>query len=668
MPLAVSRWILPFTLAGGLVISITAAAAPLPAVAASPAKSRQRALSAADTAAAREAIEALFADAGLFTGGPPPARLNPRAEALPGGGERIFHHPRFLNTDRVADQPGALLRLSADPDRKFGASPDGRMMLFAPDPVQPGSSISHWDTRATPDLLMEPFLRPGLSGDDPDLTVPLLEDLGWRRGSAHFMIVPLDRPEAGLFDPRPFPGAPGNPATTLGQARLNVLEHVLSVWEGIVASAVPIDVSVVWLPLFCQPGVGAALAGAGPTGAFAQIEGLPSPELWYPAALAESLVGRDLTGPVTPTGGGDITVGINLGLDDGCRGPGTSWYYGLDGNEPDGQIDLAAVLLHELGHGLGMAGFVDPFTGALLSGRGSIYDRFLTDRDTGRGWLELSAAQRARSARSHGRLVWSGPKVTAAAPSRLAGGAPTLTVLAPAELAGDLPVGTAIYGPALSADPIELPLGCLVDGVADPTPLNGCTAALGASPLAGSVGLVDDGGCTPVNKSRQVQAAGGVAALVANQAGQAQFTLRPVNEETGDIHIPTLSLGAEDGRRLRQAACPKTAGYARDGRFQITATWRTRSGSGVAAFAPLTADSTSLSFSNPDNVEAVVKVLDACTQQQRPSYWIFAAGLTNVEVALTVLDTEIGVGKTYTNPLGQPFAPILDTSALPTCP
>ncbi len=371
---------------------------------------------------------------------------------------------------------------------------------------------------------------------------------------------------------------------------------------------------------------------------------------------------------MTPTGGGDISVFINLGLDDGCLGAGTSWYYGLDGQEPPGQIDLAAVLLHEIGHGLGMAAFADANTGGLLFGRCSIYDRFLTDRDSGRGWLEISAAERALSARNSGRLVWSGPKVSAAVATILAGGAPSLTVVEPAELAGDLPVSLAAYGSTLTAEGIELPLGCLVDGVADPTPLNGCTAELGSPLLAGVVGLVDNGGCSAVTKSRQVKTSGGVTALIANPAGLSQLTLRPLPEETADLDIPTLSLGAQDGRRLRQAACPQTAGYVRDGRFQISATWRTSADHGVASFVPLTADSTSLTFFHPNNVEAVVKVLDGCTEPSQPRYWVFAAGLTNVEVDLTVLDTATGFGHAYKNPLGQAFAPILDTNALPSCP
>lgn len=52
--------------------------------------------------------------------------------------------------------------------------------MYAPDPVEPGSSVSHYDTAVTPNALMEPFITGPTS--DLDLTVPLLTDLGWGTG------------------------------------------------------------------------------------------------------------------------------------------------------------------------------------------------------------------------------------------------------------------------------------------------------------------------------------------------------------------------------------------------------------------------------------------------------------------------------------------------------
>lgn len=56
----------------------------------------------------------------------------------------------------------------------------GRVQLFTPNPVQPGSSVSHWNTTASPNLLMEPAINTGLPLTG-DLTRQLLRDIGWFR-------------------------------------------------------------------------------------------------------------------------------------------------------------------------------------------------------------------------------------------------------------------------------------------------------------------------------------------------------------------------------------------------------------------------------------------------------------------------------------------------------
>jgi PKD repeat protein len=102
-------------------------------------------------------------------------------------------------------------------------------------------------------------------------------------------------------------------------------------------------------------------------------------------------------------------------------------------------------------------------------------------------------------------------------------------------------------------------------------------------------------------------------------------------------------------------------------RFSVTATYRTNDGrNGPATGTKLTDDSGYFYFFNSANIEVVVKVLNGCAVTTH--YWVFAAGLTNVEVTLTVTDTRNGTLKNYHSPLGTPFAPVQDTSAFATCP
>ena len=71
-------------------------------------------------------------------------------------------------------------------------------------------------------------------------------------------------------------------------------------------------------------------------------------------------------------------------------------------------------------------------------------------------------------------------------------------------------------------------------------------------------------------------------------------------------------------------------------------------------------------FFDQGNVELVVKVLDACAPPF-DRFWVFASGLTNVEVDLRVTDTMTDEVRVYRNAQAQSFQPIQDTDAFATC-
>ncbi len=54
--------------------------------------------------------------------------------------------------------------------------------MYAPNPVQPGSSVSHFTNTINPDQLMEPGIASGKSIHNLGLAQPLLQDLGWNFG------------------------------------------------------------------------------------------------------------------------------------------------------------------------------------------------------------------------------------------------------------------------------------------------------------------------------------------------------------------------------------------------------------------------------------------------------------------------------------------------------
>ncbi|HEX6864857.1 MAG TPA: hypothetical protein VF414_18645, partial [Thermoanaerobaculia bacterium] len=104
----------------------------------------------------------------------------------------------------------------------------------------------------------------------------------------------------------------------------------------------------------------------------------------------------------------------------------------------------------------------------------------------------------------------------------------------------------------------------------------------------------------------------------------------------------------------------------RDGRFSVAMVWRTATDEDFGLPVQLTTDSGYFWFFNPANIEVVIKVLNGCGLNSR--YWVFAAGLTNVNVEIAVLDRLRDVIVAYENPLNNPFPPLQDTDALPTCP
>ena len=134
------------------------------------------------------------------------------------------------------------------------------------------------------------------------------------------------------------------------------------------------------------------------------------------------------------------------------------------------------------------------------------------------------------------------------------------------------------------------------------------------------------------------------------------------------IDSPPLEGTVPLGRFLvRRTDAPTPTLNLRDSRFQVSLTFRTPDGTeGFGRPAHLTDDSGTFWFFHPDNIELVVKVLDACAAFER--YWVFAGGLTDLETRLSVKDTATGEVRIYSNPLGEPFQPLQDTDAFATCP
>lgn len=122
--------------------------------------------------------------------------------------------------------------------------------------------------------------------------------------------------------------------TNVPDSVMKVMEFCTDVWSQYISTTVPIQVSVSWQELKSNVN-----AYAKPTNYYS-LDGI-----YYPAALAEKLKGKNLNG-----NNADIEVVINKTL---------KWY--LDPNQiptslAKSQYDLTTTLIHELAHGLGYIG------------------------------------------------------------------------------------------------------------------------------------------------------------------------------------------------------------------------------------------------------------------------------------------------------------------------
>jgi hypothetical protein len=83
---------------------------------------------------------------------------------------------------RSRTKSGVSATLGLNAAQLAGADSLGRVLMYTPNPFQSGSSVSHYDVSANPNLLMEPAINGDLTHSNvlpQDLTYSLLLDIGW---------------------------------------------------------------------------------------------------------------------------------------------------------------------------------------------------------------------------------------------------------------------------------------------------------------------------------------------------------------------------------------------------------------------------------------------------------------------------------------------------------
>jgi hypothetical protein len=363
------------------------------------------------------------------------------------------------------------------------------------------------------------------------------------RAAATITIINANAAGIGFNDPTPATPVGGNPGTTVGAQRLNAFQHAADIWGGLLDSAVEIRVQASFEKLPCTTDSG-TLGSTGTIQVVDNFDGAEFPDTWYVTALANKRAGRDLM-----PGSSDIRSRFNSELGKtGCV-DGLTWYYGLDDNHGL-SVDLVTVALHELAHGLGFVALVSQ-DGSEFVGERDVFERSILDLSTGLRWTEMTQAQRASSYMNARRVVWAGPRTTAAVPATLAEGTPLLRVDSPAPVAGRYSVGTADFGPSLASGGVAGALVAAQDpgDTAGPTTSDGCSAFTNAGEVAGRIALIDRGTCLFTEKVKNAQDAGALAVVVADNAAGAPP--QGIGGTDPSITIPSVRITQADGATLR---------------------------------------------------------------------------------------------------------------------
>lgn len=437
--------------------------------------------------------------------------------------------------------------------------------------------------------------------------------------AAKVTLLNIDQAGVGLNETTATAPAGGNPGRTVGDQRRIAYQFAMDAWGAVLESPVEIKVYASFQPLACTTDSG-VLGSAGANWIYLLADG--GVTRIYPAALADSLIGQDLSVVLgqNPADPADIVTRFNSNLGKpGCL-DGATWYYGVDGKTPAGTTNFLNVVMHELGHGLGVAGYLNKSTGALNGGFSDSYTRYAYDNVLNKGFEQMTSGERALAMRTPGRTVWTGANTNAQA-ALILNNRNAVKVTAPVAAAGSYEFGVAQFGPLATASTfapnqmvaVDDGVIGLTNGVPSGTISDGCELPFAnAAAVVGKIAVIDRGFCGFAVKAANAQLSGAVGMLIVNNApgvldmgGVAPIT----------ITIPSVLVSLSDGNRIKAGSPATGAGIVVDPNLLAGADGAGR----VRLYSPTTVASGS-TFSHVDTALAPNALMEPANSRDLQSH------------------------------------------------
>ncbi|HMT94792.1 hypothetical protein [uncultured Thiothrix sp.] len=166
--------------------------------------------------------------------------------------------------------------------------------------------------------------------------------------------VDISRPRAATFGVQYIASGQADPSSSTGTCQAapltgassisSAVNAAMNIWASQLNSPQRINVQVCWRPLSSA----STLAQAGPTSYTSKV--MNGVTLYAPTLIVNAIENTDREPQLS-----DITIAINSRTPPTAAGTATSWHLDPTTAPPANAYDLTSVLIHELGHGFGLA-------------------------------------------------------------------------------------------------------------------------------------------------------------------------------------------------------------------------------------------------------------------------------------------------------------------------